>query len=201
MVETTFPCGEEVDTTRREQVLLVYYSRLKEIDENNRDLTSFFFAIDTAILVLAFQVLKEDWQRLVLASVGYFASVALTLIGYKSFWSWRAYATEMRRLEDELRFDISAKYDARLRGSPARAVRVTLVRLRFNFLFLVLWLLILGYLLFAIPAPWLISSQLRVPFGVLIIAAIACLPWAYLVGTLRPRVLWAVLRAPWARDV
>jgi hypothetical protein len=75
------------------------------------------------------------------------------------------------------------------------------VRLRFNFLFLVLWLLILGYLLFAIPAPWLISPQLRVLFGVLIVAVIACLPWAYLIGTLRPTMLWAVLRAGWVRDV
>jgi hypothetical protein len=201
MGETTSACGEEKDTARREQVLLAYYSRLNEIDENNRDLTSFFFAVDTAILVLVFQVLKEDWQRLVLASVGYFASVALALIGYKSFWSWRTYAKEMRRLEDELGFDISAKYDAQLRRSPARSVRVTLVRLRFNFLFLVLWLLILGYLLFAIPAPWLISPQLRALSGVMILAAIVCLPWAYLIGTLRPATLWAVFRAPWARDV
>jgi hypothetical protein len=201
MTETMSAFGEEGDIERREQVLLAYYSRLNEIDENYRDLTSFFFAVDTAILVLVFQVLKEDWQRLVLASVGYFASVALALIGHRSFWSWRTYAKEMRRLKDELRFDILAKYDVQLRSSPARAVRVTLVRLRFNFLFLVLWLLILGYLLFDIPAPWLISPQLRVLFGVMIIVAIACLPWAYLVGTLRPTVLKAVLRAPWAHEV
>ncbi len=201
MTETTSPSDDKKALDRPEQILQAYYTRLNEIDENNRDLTSFFFAIDTAILVLVFQVLKDDWQRLVLASVGYFASVALALIGYKSFWSWRAYAKEMRRLEEELHFDISAKYDALLRNSPARAVRVTLVRLRFNFLFLVLWLLILGYLTFVIPSPWPMAPQLRGFFGVLIMVVIALLPWIYLIGALRPRVLWAVLCAPWVREV
>ena len=186
----------------QEHILQTFSARLREIDENNCDLTSFFFAVNTAMLAIVMQLLKEDWQRMVLAIVGYVASVALALIGYKSFWSWRAYAEEMHRLETALRYDISAKYNERLRNSPARSVRVTLVRLRFNFLFLVLWVLVLIYLVFTIPAPWLIAPPfLSVLLGVFMIIATVLLPWLYLTGTLRPGVLWAILRAPWAREV
>ncbi len=194
-------CGGSDDRSRKEDLLRTYYDRLKQIDENNRDLTSFFFAVNTATLAIVMQLLKEDWQRLALAIVGYFASVALALIGYKSYWSWRAYAKEMHRLEDELDYDIAAKYEAQLTKNPARSVQVTKVRLRFNFLFLILWVLLIPYLVFTIPAPWFIDPLLTALFGVIIVAIIVCLPWVYLLGAIRPAVLWAVLRAPWAREV
>jgi hypothetical protein len=200
MAGKTSPLDDET-FERKERVLQAYYARLNEIDANNRDLTNFFFAVNTAIMAVMFQIVKEDWQRLVLAVVGYFASVALALIGYKSFWAWRAYTKEMRRLEDELEYGISQEYEAQLRNNQAaQNVRVTLVRLRFNCLFLILWLLILGYLIFTIPVPWSISPPfLAVLLGVIIMIAIVLLPWAYLIGTLRP--IWAVLRVSWAREV
>ncbi len=106
------------ERSHKEHLLRTYYDRLKQIDENNRDLTSFFFAVNTATLAIVMQLLKEDWQRLALAIVGYFASVALALIGYKSYWSWQAYTKEMHRLEDELDYDIAAKYEEQLRPEP-----------------------------------------------------------------------------------
>ncbi len=193
---------ERQDQAQKDRLLQIYYDRLKEIDENNRSLTNFFFGVDTAILALVLQVFRDSWQGVVLAAVGYFASVALVLIGYKSYWSWRAYFKQVPGLEDELGYSISAKYDRQLAASPAKSVRVTLIRLRFNLLFLVVWVFLLVYLVFTIPAPWLISpSYLATPLGVLIIVALICLPWFYLIGTLRPSVIGAVLRAPWAREV
>jgi len=187
---------------RKERILQAYYEHLWQIDQNNRDLSSFFFAVNTAMLAIVMQLLKADWQRLVLAIVGYVASVALTLIGYKSVWSWRAYAEEMHCLEKELGYGITEKYDGRLHRSPAASVRITLVRLRFSFLFLVVWVFFLVYLVFTIPpASPLLPSFLHLLFGGLFVMVIVILPWAYLAGTLRPRVLWAVLRAPWAREV
>lgn len=189
------------DRGHMDRLLQIYYDRLKEIDENNRSLTNFFFGVDTAILALVLQVFRDSWQGVVLAAVGYFASVALVLIGYKSFWSWRAYAEEMHRLEAELHYEISDKYDARLSNSPARSVRVTLIRLRFNFLFLMVWILLLVYLVFTVPAPWPLPPQVSVLSAVIMSITIIFLPWFYLIGTLRPSVIGAVLRAPWAREV
>jgi hypothetical protein len=58
------------------------------------------------------------------------------------------------------------------------------------------------YFVFTIPAPWSFNPpQLYFPLGVLLIAVITWMPWAYFAGILRPTVLWAVLCAPWAREV
>lgn len=200
MVEPA-PLAEKAELPHKERLLQTYYSRLKEIDANNIALTNFFFGVDTAILALVLQVFRDSWQGVVLAAIGYFASVALILIGYKSFWSWRAYYQEVPKLEGELQYDISTKYDHQLQNNPAKSVRVTLIRLRFNFLFLIVWILLLVYLVFTIPAPWPLSPQLSVLSAVIMIMAIVCLPWLYLIGTLRPSVIRAVLRAPWAREV
>lgn len=194
--------SDREDWVHKERLLQVYYGRLRDIDENNRSLTNFFFGVDTAILALVLQAFQDSWQGVVLAAVGYFASVALVLTGYKSYWSWRAYYREVPGLEDELGYSISAKHDRQLERSPAKSVRVTLIRLRFNLLFLMVWVFLLVYLVFTIPAPWpVFPSYLAAPLGVLIILALVCLPWLYLVGTLRPSVIGPVLRVPWARNV
>lgn len=192
---------EHQNPAHQERLLQTYYDRLKEIDENNRSLTNFFFGVDTAILALVLQVFRDSWQGVVLAAVGYFASVALVLIGYKSYWSWRAYYHEVRRLEHVLHYDISEQYEHQLHASPARMVRITSIRLRFNFLFLVLLAALVAYLIFTIPSPWSISPLISTILGGIIIVIIICLPWAYLLSSFKPAVLKAVLRAPWAREV
>lgn len=200
MAENVIPVEHE-DRALKERLLQTYYDRLKEIDENNRSLTNFFFGVDTAILALVLQVFRDSWQGVVLAAVGYFASVALVLIGYKSYWSWRAYYHEVRRLEHELGYDISEHYEQRLHASPAKAVRITFIRLRFNFLFLVLLAALVAYLVFTVPSPWSISPLISTILGGIIIIIIICLPWAYLLSSLKPAVLKAVLRVPWAREM
>ena len=108
---------------RKERQLLVYYDRLKQIDKINRDLTSFFAVINIGVLAVVFELVTGDWQRLILAFVGYSASVALMLIGYKNFWAWRAYEKEMLKLEAKLDYGIAKKYGEKLalHKSPARS--------------------------------------------------------------------------------
>jgi hypothetical protein len=185
---------------RREHVLHAYYDRLDNLDKNIRELTSFFFGINTAVLALVFQVVKDDLQRLVLALVGYCVAITIYLITYKSFLSWQLYAQDMGEIEDELDYDISKKYDARLEKTSGRAVRVTLVRLRFNFLFVALWLGIIGYLVYQLSAG-LYPLWPGIPSFIVLLAAAIYLPWVYLVGTGRPGPIWAVVRALWSREV
>jgi magnesium-transporting ATPase (P-type) len=201
MQETT--PSEDKAFERREHVLHAYYERLDNLDKSIRELTSFFFGINTAILALAFQVVKDDLQRLILALIGYCVSIAIYLITYKSFLSWKLYAQDMNEIEDELDYDISKKYDARLERTSGKTIRVTLVRMRFNFLFIVLWLGILSYLLYRLSASCWFGSPLwlTVFLTVLLMTAIVYLPWAYFAGTMRPRSIWATLCALWAREV
>jgi hypothetical protein len=102
----------------------------------------------------------------------------------------------MRRLEDELGYGISAKYEAQLHeNGPARSVQVTLVRLRFNALFTLLFLFLLIYCVFTIPSPMgLAHRSLYVISGILIAVIIALIPWIGLSGSTRLGIIWAVLR-------
>ena len=65
---------------RRERVLKTYYERLNGLDKSVRELTSFFFGINTAVLALVVQVVKDDLQRAILAVVGYCVSITIYLI-------------------------------------------------------------------------------------------------------------------------
>ena len=194
--------AEDKAYERQEHILQVYYERLANMDKANRDLTSFFFGINTALLVLVFEVVKNDLQQAVLAMVGYCVSVALYLLIYKSFLAWKLYARDLRPLEDELDYDISKKYDARLQQTPGKTVRTTLIRLRFNFLFVLLWMGIIGYFLYALSATYSLRPQwLNVPAYLFLMAIILYLPWVYFAGSGRPTLLWNTLRAMWAREV
>ncbi len=187
---------------RREHVLHVYYKRLNNLDTSIRELTSFFFGINTAILVLVFQIVQNSLQRLVLSLVGYCVSITIFLITYKSFLSWKLYVQDMDEIEDELDYDISKNFNARLDKTPGKTIRVTLVRIRFNFLFIMLWLGTIGYLTYKISASLLFQPLLlSVPLLVLLIAATVYLPWAYFAGTVHPNPIWATLRTLWAREV
>jgi hypothetical protein len=187
---------------RREHVLQVYYKRLNNMDRSNRELTSFFFGINTALLALVLEVVKNDLQRLILALVGYCVSLAIYLITYKSFLAWRLYALDMGRIEDELDYDISKKYEARLTNTPGTSIRITLVRLRFNFLFILLWLGIAGYLLYTLSTTYYLRPLwLNVPGFLFLMAMITYVPWAYFAGSGRLALLWNTLRALWAREV
>jgi len=195
-------CPDDKTFERRERVLQAYYARLNSLDKTIRELTNFFFGINTAVLALVFQVIKNDLQRFILAFVGYCVSIALYLITHKSFWAWKLYARDMHELEDELDYDISKKYDDRLKKTPGETVRVTLVRIRFNSLFVVLWLGILGYLLYKLLTSWhLCPLWLNVPLFILLMAAIIYVPWVYFAGTAQPDLIWATLRALWAQEV
>ncbi len=185
---------------RRERVLHAYYDRLDNLDKSIRELTSFFFGINTAVLALVFQVVKSDLQRLILALVGYCVAITIYLITYKSFLSWQLYAQDMGEIEDELDYGISKKYDARLEKTSGKTVRVTLVRLRFNFLFVALWLGIIGYLVYQLSA-CLYPLWPGIPLCMVLLAAAIYLPWVYLVGTGRPAPIWAVVCALWSREV
>ncbi len=112
---------------RRERILQLYYDRL-------RDLTNFFFAVNALLIGLVVQFAHDDLQQLLLAVLGYSGSVATPCI-YKGFLSLRSYREDMRPLEESLDYDISGKYEKRLKGTPVGIVRVALVRLCFSFLF------------------------------------------------------------------
>lgn len=187
---------DQVAYERKEHLLLAYYDRLKQIDEVNRDLTNFFYIINVGILAVVFELVTGDWQRLILAFVGYSASVALMLIGYKYFWAWQTYETEMLKLEAELQYWIAKKYAEQLAlQKTAGAIGVTKVRLRFNAIFVVLWFLVIVYFALTTPAPWHVEPPaFRTLIGVILTAAILAVPWIYLAGTARPARIWAVGR-------
>ena len=187
--------------TLQERVLQAYYMRLNAVDKSVYELTSVFFGINTSIAALVFYFIRSDYQQLALAIVGYVASVALFLIVWKHYFAWGLYAEDMKKLEDELGYSISTNYERRLKNTPGATVRASLVRLRFNFLFSALWLVIIGYFirrfacLYYFPPFWL-NSTLYI-FGFLLVASV---PWAYFAGTWQPRVYWRVVRTLWARE-
>ena len=198
------PCPDDKTFERRERVLQTYYARLNNLDKSIRELTSFFFGINTAVLALVFKIVTDDLQRLILALVGYCVSITIYLITYKSVLSWRLYAKAMDPLEDELDYDISKNYNAQLeqkQGKIGKTIRITLLRMRFNFLFIVLWFFLIVYFSYMLSTSWCLPSWLHIPPLILLIAAIVYVPWIYFAGTARPTLIWATLRALWARKV
>lgn len=194
--------AEDKEFERREHVLQVYYERLKNMDKSNRELTSFFFGLNTALLALVFEVVKNDVQQFILALVGYCVSLTIYLITYKSFLAWKLYASDMRNLEEELGYNISKKYNGLLKKEKGGAIKTTLIRMRFNLLFVVLWLGIIGYFIYSLSATYYLRPLwLNVPAFLLLMAIIFYVPWIYFAGTGRPALLWTVLRALWAREV
>jgi hypothetical protein len=189
---------------RLERVLQTYYARLNNLDKSIRELTSFFFGINTAVLALVFRVVTNDLQRLILAFVGYCVSITIYLITYKSVLSWRLYAKDMDPLEDELDYDISKNYNAQLEQTPdkiGKTIRITLLRMRFHFLFIALWIFIIGYFAYTLATSWCLPPWLQIPLLILLTAAIIYIPWVYFAGTGRPMLIWATLRALWAKEV
>lgn len=194
--------AEDKTFERLEHVLQVYYERLNSIDERVRELTTFYFGINTLIIGLVVEFVTDNLPRLLLALVGYCVSVTVYLIAYKSFLSWRLYARDLKPLEQELDYDISQNYDQHLSGTPGEIVRVTLVRLRFNFLFIIIWLGTLSYLAYQLSFQLYVNSAwLNPPLYVLGFALIAYVPWAYFTGTLRPKLIHDTITALWAREV
>ena len=187
--------------TLQERVLQAYYTRLNAIDKSVYELTNVFFGINTGIAALVFYI-RSEYQQLALAIVGYVASVALFLIVWKHYLAWGLYAKDMKELEDALGYSISTNYEKRLRNTPGATVRASLVRLRFNFSFSLFWLVIIAYFICRLARryyffPFWFSSTLYV----LVFSLVAYAPWVYSAGTLRPGVIWAVVRALWAREV
>jgi hypothetical protein len=110
----------------------------------------------------------------------------------------------MDPLEDELDYDISKNYNAQLEQPPGKigkTIRITLLRMRFNFLFIALWLFIMGYFSYKLSISWCLPLWLNIPLLILLIAAIVYTPWVYFAGTGRPTLIWATLRALWAKEV
>jgi hypothetical protein len=187
---------------RRERVLKTYYERLNDLDKSVRELTSFFFGINTAVLALVVQVVKDDLQRAILAVVGYCVSITIYLITYKSFLSWKLYAQDMVEIEHDLNYNISLKYDKRLEETPGKTVRTTLVRMRFNFLFILLWVAIIGYLALKLFFAYHFSpAWLSIALWIVVTAAILFAPWVYFTGNARPGLMRSTLRALWATEV
>lgn len=187
---------------RRERILQVYYGRLRGIDESVRDLTNFFFTVNTLFIGLVVQFVRDDLQQLLLAGLGYFVSVAILCITYNGFLSWRLYREDMRPLEESLGYDISEKYEKRLKGTPGEIVRVTLVRLRFSFLFLGFWLVAIIYFAYRLSVPYCLTSPwFNILVGIVIFVLVFYAPWVYFNGPVRPRVIWAVVRRTWGREV
>jgi len=185
-----------------ERVLQAYYARLNGIDENVRDLTKFFFGINTLVIGLVIQFVRDDVQQLLLAVFGYFISAAIYLITYKYFLSWKLYAKDMDEIEDRLDYDISRRYGERLAKTPGQTVRVTLVRMRFNFLFVAFWLCVIAYFGYKLSSMYYVAlSGATVVSYIVAFLFVAAAPWVYFAGTLRPGVLWDVVRALWAREV
>lgn len=187
---------------RCERILQVYYDRLRDIDESVQDLTNFFFTVNALFIGLVVQFVRDSFQQLLMAILGYFVSVAILCITYKGFLSWRLYHKDMRPLEESLGYDISEKYETRLKGTPGEIVRVTLVRLRFSFLFLGFWLAAIIYFVSRLsiqchlPPLWL-----KALLGIVILAIIFYAPWVYFNGPVRPGVIWAVVRTTWGKEV
>ena len=71
------------------ELLRLYHDRLREIDESVRDLTNFFFTLNSLLIGLFIQFAKDDAQRLVLAVLGYVVAVAIQCITYKGYLSWQ----------------------------------------------------------------------------------------------------------------
>jgi hypothetical protein len=198
---TNTPRGES-DAGRQGQMLQTYYDRLHDIDESIRDLTNFFFTVNTLLIGLVLQFVKDDLQRLGLVILGYFVSVAILCISYKGFLAWRLYREDMRPLEKQLGYTISEKYEKRLKGTPGEKVRVTLIRLRFNFLFMLIWLVAIGWLLYTwAAANFTAQSWQPAVISLVIFLVIFYIPWIYFNGPIRPRLIWSVLGAIWGREI
>ena len=125
--------GGEDNQDRREVILHTYYDRLRDIDNSIRDLINFFFTINALLIGVVVQFIKSNLQQFILAVIGYFVSVAILCITYKGFLSWRLYYKDMRVLEELLGYDISEKYEKRLKGTPGEIIRVTFDSTAFQF--------------------------------------------------------------------
>jgi hypothetical protein len=118
-----------------------------------------------------FKVVTNDLQRLILALVGYCVSITIYLITYKSVLSWRLYAKAMDPLGDELDYDISKNYNTHLEQTPdkiGKTIRITLLRMRFNFLFIVLWFFIMVYFSYTLSTSWCLPPGLQIPLLILL---------------------------------
>ena len=189
-----------------ERELQVYFDRLRDLDESVRDLTNFFFTVNALFVGIVVQFVKDDLQQLLLAILGYAVSVATLCITYKGFLAWRLYRQDMRTLEASLDYDIQKKYDGRLKGTPGETIRVTLIRLRFSFLFVLLWvgvIIYLGIKLAALHGP--LPSWYNVPVVLAGFIVILVCPWVYFVCPAKPKALGkavvGVVRAVWGREV
>jgi hypothetical protein len=108
----------------------------------------------------------------------------------------------MVEIEHALDYDISLNYDKRLEGTPGKTVRTTLVRMRFNFLFIVLWIAIIGYLALKLFFLYHFSPVwLSIALWIVMAAAILYTPWVYFTGNARPGLIRSTLRALWAKEV
>lgn len=193
---------QQSNPARDEEILKVYYDRLHDVDESIRDITNFFFALNTLLIGIVIQFTEEDILRLALIVLGYVISVAILCISYKGFLAWRAYREDMRPLEHSLGYTISDQYDRRIKGTPGEKIRVTLIRLRFNFLFMLIWLVAIGWLLYRwVASNFPTQSWQPVAISLVLFIAIFYFPWVYFNGFVRPRLIWSVLRAIWGREI
>ena len=194
--------GEEHNQDRREVILKTYYDRLHDIDASIRDLINFFFTINALLIGVVVQFIKSNLQQFILAVLGYFVSVAILCITYKGFLSWRLYYKDMRVLEESLGYDISEKYEKRLKGTPGEIIRVTLIRLRFSFLFLGFWLAVIIYFLFHQPLLFqLYNGWLNILSGIALLLIISYAPWIYFIGLVKPKLIWSVVRSTWGKEI
>ena len=194
--------GGEHNQDRQEVILQTYYGRLRDIDTSIRDLINFFFTINALLIGVVVQFIKSNFQQFIVALLGYFVSVAILCITYKGFLSWRLYYKDMRLLEETLGYDISEKYEKRLKGTPGEIIRVTLIRLRFSFLFLGFWLAVIIYFLFHQPPLIQLNNYwLNALSGIVLLLVISYAPWIYFIGLVKPNVVWSVVRATWGKEI
>ena len=108
----------------------------------------------------------------------------------------------MRLLEETLGYDISEKYEKRLKGTLGEIIRVTLIRLRFSFLFLGFWLAVIIYFLFHQPPLIQLNNDwLNALSGIVLLLVISYAPWIYFIGLVKPKVVWSVVRATWGKEI
>lgn len=182
-----------------EKILAVYYDRLKQLDEVIYRLTSFFFGINTLLLGVVWQFTQNDLIRLAVSWLGYGVSWAQFTTTFKGFLSWELYEQDLNTLEEQVGYNIAKKFQERKQSNvAARLLSMTNTRIRFNFMFVAIWAMLIPYFVISLIIAFKSTFGNSWP---IVVIAISIALWlsmpSFFVGPPWRRVVWLVYKVMW----
>ena len=109
----------------------------------------------------------------------------------------------MRPLEQETGYDyIYMNYDRRLNATVGKDLRVTLIRMRFGFGFIIFWAVAITMIFRSLPSLFSsLPATTVLPLDAMLYVLIIILPWVVYAGKSALRVIAAITQATWGKEV